>query len=194
MILSVKYRFLFICNQRTANKSMTSQLMPYVEIDDMINQHHFYNHQTASAIKNIVKADLWDSLFRFAIVRNPFMRILRMWHKHPKVTGEHLSFEQFVCGDYRWKQIPNQWERISENNIALCRWWKFENGVDKAFREITTKIHEQNPTFPVMSLTAKKEFEPALDMQNYRDFYTPRMRQIVEQKHQEDLEKFHYEW
>ena len=194
MILSVKYSFLFICNQRTAHKSMTSHLMQYVDSNDIVNQHRLYNHQSASVIKNIVKESLWNRLFRFTIVRNPYMRILRMWHKHPKVTKENISFEQFVHGTYRWKQIPNQWERISENDVALCRWWKFENGVDKAFREITTKIHEKNPTFPVLSLTAKREFEPDLDMLDYRDYYTAKMRQIVEQKHRDDLERFQYEW
>jgi hypothetical protein len=75
MIISHKYRFIFICNGRTGTTSIESALKGYDDDSrDMNNGARGLwanKHMPPAVIKGLVSARVWEEYFKFVFVRHP---------------------------------------------------------------------------------------------------------------------------
>lgn len=58
----------------------------------------YYNHMPASDIRALVGAEVWDSYFKFCVIRNPFDKLVSLWWaivsgdpRHPDIVRDFSS-------------------------------------------------------------------------------------------------------
>jgi hypothetical protein len=103
MIVSHKYRFIFLRTEKTGGTSLTMALQSVLDEDDLQSnmsrpswakfspihhgalKHHFprwfglHRHATASQVRDIVGRKIFDSYYKFAIERNPWDRQVSLY-------------------------------------------------------------------------------------------------------------------
>ncbi len=89
MRISHKYGFVFLAFPRAASTTVRDILEPYsdvraVHISNTTEEFPYYNHMPARELKDIFekKGWNWDDYTRFCVVRNPFDRVVSLYHHH----------------------------------------------------------------------------------------------------------------
>lgn len=104
MLVSHRYRFIYTKTVKTAGTSVESYFEPYCmkegewsfsnQRDEYISDAGiigyrgknrpdncvWYNHMSAREIKNLLGQDIWDSYFKFCVVRNPFSKAVSWYY------------------------------------------------------------------------------------------------------------------
>ena len=70
-MISLKHRAIFIHIQKTGGESVTAALGGPKNSPD--------KHWLANELKAVTELDIWDNYFRFALVRNPWARLVSWW-------------------------------------------------------------------------------------------------------------------
>jgi len=124
MLLSVKHRFLFVHIAKTGGTSVRTSLQPlrwrdpwYWPMFLCSRFSHLNGHRIATklprhakivAAKELLPKDFFDSLFKFAFVRNPWdLQVSSFYHirrERPQYLGGHTEFADFL----RWKLDPER--------------------------------------------------------------------------------------
>ena len=124
MLLSPKYRFLFVHIAKTGGTSVRAALEGlrwrdpwYYPMFLCSRFSHLSGHRIAAklprhakvvAAKELLPQEYFDSLFKFAFVRNPWDLQVSSFHhirrERPQYLGGHETFEDFL----RWKLDPER--------------------------------------------------------------------------------------
>ena len=124
MLLSLKHRFLFVHIAKTGGTSVRSSLQGlrwrdpwYWPMFLCSRFSHLSGHRIATklprhakivAAKELLPKELFDELFKFAFVRNPWDLQVSSFHhirrERPHYLGGHEDFEGFL----RWKLDPER--------------------------------------------------------------------------------------
>ena len=124
MLLSHKYRFLFVHIAKTGGTSVRAALnglrwqdpayylmWPAHKISGMTGHKlglKFPRHSHIIAAKEMLPEEFFDSLYKFAFVRNPWDLQVSSFHhikrERPHVMGGHDEFESFM----KWKFDPDR--------------------------------------------------------------------------------------
>ncbi len=124
MLLSPKYRFLFVHIAKTGGTSVRAALEGlrwrdpwYYPMVLCSRLSHLSGHRIATklprhakivAAKELLPKEYFDSLFKFAFVRNPWDLQVSSFHhirrERPHYLGGHTTFEGFL----RWKLDPQR--------------------------------------------------------------------------------------
>lgn len=124
MLLSNKYRFLFVHIAKTGGTSVRAALEPlrwrdpaYYPMFVCSKLSHLMGHRIAAkfprhakviAAREMLPKDVFDSLFKFAFVRNPWDLQVSSFHhiqrERPEVMQGHHDFESFL----KWKLDPER--------------------------------------------------------------------------------------
>lgn len=133
MIISHKYKFIFIRIPKTASTSV-EQFCKTIDNDCIISDESKppYGHYTSSQVKNMVSQQQWNEYFKFTFVREP-----NSW-----VISQYRHNLQYY---YKWEKIQilldkNKKLRSPEDNILtekdviklyilLDCWFKYSNQV-----------------------------------------------------------------
>lgn len=110
MIISHKYKFIFIKPKKVAGTSIEVALGKYCgekdiltpvsdftsDNDDTFYAHRarnfgtFYNHITPDLIKNKVDPEIWNSYYKFTVVRNPWDYLVSYYIWRSKIVSKPL--------------------------------------------------------------------------------------------------------
>ncbi|MCU0835018.1 MAG: sulfotransferase family protein [Chromatiaceae bacterium] len=124
MLLSLKYRFLFVHIAKTGGTSVRAALQGLRWLDPWYlpmflcsRMSHLAGHRIATklprhakivAAKELLPKEFFDQLFKFAFVRNPWDLQVSSFHhirrERPQYLGGHEDFEGFL----RWKLDPER--------------------------------------------------------------------------------------
>ncbi len=124
MLLSVKYNFLFVHIAKTGGTSVRAALAPLRRRDLLFipqfiasRLSHMTGHRIASklprhskiiAAKEMLPQELFDKLFKFAFVRNPWDLQVSSWHhlrrERPRLLEGIPDFPSFIS----WKLDPER--------------------------------------------------------------------------------------
>jgi len=142
MILSHKYKFIFIKTTKTAGTSLEVALSRYCGKDDIItpilppvelheprNDSGFYNHIGASEIKSKVHPDVWKNYFKFTFERNPYDKMVSWywWIKHQHHINENFKEFCLKCEDGIY-DLPTDFEKYSiDEKIVVDFIGKYES-------------------------------------------------------------------
>ena len=143
---------------------------------------------------------LWNKMFTFSFVRNPWSRAVALWRYF---TEGRVSFEVFVgmlwemkcrgISEYSGWDTPaklhtvSQWHNLSDgSNLVVNRIWKMEDGMDRGFAELCDVLGIQTKNVPIIN--KGKYREP------WRTFYTDETREKVGVVYSDDVEHFGYKF
>jgi len=214
MLISLKYKFLFIHIAKTGGTSIRSALNYYKWADpyriplflcsklSKLTRHRIGcklpRHAKAIAAYEMFPKELFNELFKFAFVRNPWDLQVSSYH-HIKRERPHLlagidDFETFL----QWKLNPErEYHYIIDTSIELqCNYLidlegniivdyigRYEHLTDD-FREICKRICIQMPKLP-----HKRRAE---GRGNYQGYYNDKTAQMVAEYFKKDIEMFGY--
>jgi hypothetical protein len=110
MVISHKFRFIFVKNLKVAGTSLEAYLSPLCGERDIFTPIHppveghqarnargFYNHMPAHEIRTRVSERLWNSYYRFTIERNPWDKTLSHYAMERHYAGDNLSFDDYLA-------------------------------------------------------------------------------------------------
>ena len=126
--------------------------------------------------------------FSFAFVRNPYEVVVSAWD-FEKIKDFDIYVEQQIFTGLQICARRSQYDHLSdeEGNLLVNFIGRYEN-----FAEDFYKIIEAIEV-PLM-LIPKRNIKKERKTQDYRKYYTPLSREIVEEKYKKDLEFFGYEF
>jgi hypothetical protein len=214
MLISVKYNFLFVHIAKTGGTSIRTTLNRYrwrdpYYIPQFICSRisHWTGHRIGAKIPRHAKAiaalemlprELYNALFKFAFVRNPWDLQVSSFH-HIRRERPHLmagieDFEAFL----RWKLNPERpYQFHIDTSIELQSDYlvdlhgkvivdfigKYEN-LEEDFARVCDKIGIQAP-----KLAHKRQ---AKDRATYQKYYTAETAALVAEHFKRDIEMFGY--
>lgn len=214
MLLSIKYKFLFVHIAKTGGTSVRDSLWRCKWTDpyripqflcsklSALTGHRigakFPRHAKAVAAQEMLPRELYQSLFKFAFVRNPWDLQVSSWHhlrrERPHLVQEYPDFEAFL----RWKldpERPPQYhadmsiERQSDYVVDLHGQLivdfigRYEN-LAADFAEACRRIG-----IPTPALLHSRKAERGKD---YRAYYTDAAAELVGTHYRPDIERFGY--
>ena len=209
MLMSRKYGFLFIHIYKNAGTSITSSLRPFTgqgKLKSVTNHilkkvklptpffdpQPFPPHITAPELIDALGIDLFNSLFSFAFVRNPWdwqVSLYKFMLKEPTHFQHDLvkklgNFDEYI----KWRcenEVRFQKDFIySENNELLVDFvGKFEN-IDADFREICSRIGI-SASLPKLNVSNTKP---------YQEYYSDNSRELVRRTFEPDITLFEYDF
>jgi len=208
MILSYSSGFIFIHIEKAAGSSIQQALLPHASvppnsrlrrrlawfgplnrIGGLYRAVQFQEHVTANEVKRCLPPAVYDSLFKFAFVRNPWDRLVSRYAHLLRSTDRRRhgfiskldKFEDFLkweiqrgsaqhpyVTDARGNQIVDfigHYERLAEDFAKACA---------------RLKIQAELPHANVS------------EHRDYRSYYTPETREFVAKEFRRDIEMFHY--
>ncbi len=199
MVISPKYKFIFLSTMKTGSTSLNRALIkiedPDKEVYDLDENSpmlpktydkKFYKHSTCSDLQE----DEYKNYFKFAFVRNPWDRVLSWYFFYSSfnvmknLSTKDETFKDFILNksrSYRWSG-DNQ----SQYNFTKCCDFigKYEN-LQQDFNTVCDKIGIQQQQLPHKNKTKHK---------HYTKYYDKETKQIVAEKLAKDIEYFNYKF
>ena len=210
MILSYSAGFIFVHIEKAAGSSIQQALRPHAgaepksslrrrlawlgplnRIGGLHRAVQFGEHATADEVKRCLPPEVYDSLFKFAFVRNPWDRLVSRYAHLLRSTDRRRhgfiskleKFEDFLkweiqrgSGQYPYvtdaqgNQIVDfigHYERLTEDFAKVCARLKIQAALPHA------NISEHR---------------------DYRSYYTPETREFVAKEFRRDIEMFGYDF
>ena len=214
MLLSIKYNFLFVHIAKTGGTSIRAALAPlrwrdplYIPQFIASRLSHLTGHRIASklprhariiAAREMLPHELFEKLFKFAFVRNPWDLQVSSWHhlrrERPHLVENIPDFESFL----RWKLDPERpyqyhidtsierqtdYLKDLDGTILVDFIGKYEN-LQEDYEEACRRIGIKPPRLP-----HKRQ---AKDRDEYRRYYSDDLAALVGDYFSEDIETFEY--
>lgn len=181
MIISHKYRFIFVKTLKTAGTSIEvflshhcgmhdvlTPIIPHVEPHRPRNYEGFFNHMPAAQIRDRVGPDVWNCYFKFCVERNPWDKTLSYYHMMNHRRGGGLTFDQFLAeGDFPIN-YPKYTEPGDPAQVIVDRVLRYER-LNEELAEVFGRLGI--PFNGSLGVNAKSEYRT--DRRPYREVYTP---------------------
>lgn len=204
MRISHKHQFVFLANPRTGSTTLRNLLDPYsdirsVHISEITETFPFYHHISAQELKIVF--DLrdwdWDAYRRFAVVRNPYDRVVSLFHHH-RWRIEHnnagvrpvASFSEFVDRLSLQRRLTAPLEAFicdAKGRELVSDVFRFEE-LQRWMPEYFGRLGVSLDTTDIPVLNASKQ------RQDYREYYNDETRNKVGAFYAYEIERFGYEF
>ncbi|MEM8779741.1 MAG: sulfotransferase family 2 domain-containing protein [Cyanobacteria bacterium P01_G01_bin.49] len=160
----------------------------------MINADSLH-HAKATDLQRILGNKLFNSLFKFAFVRNPWAKevsdyeYIKRSKEHPVyplIHSRSLSFEQYL--EWKIQKGNNQSPQLSyiadrNNNLLIDFVGKVEN-INQDIKKLSKLMNLELEELP--KLNSRKQ------SCGYQELYNSHSKKLVEQLHKNELELFDY--
>jgi hypothetical protein len=187
MIISHKYRFIFVKTLKTAGTSIEvflsqhcgpddvlTPILPHVEPHRPRNHDGFFNHIPAAAIREKVGPTVWESYFKFCVERNPWDKTLSYYHMTNAREGGGLTLDQFLRRNDLPLNHPTYTERGDPGRVIVDRVLRYER-LSQELGEVFAALGI--PFDGSLGVNAKSEYRS--DRRPYREVYTPEPAELV---------------
>lgn len=152
MIISHKYKFIFIKNGKTAGTSIevflsricapsdiVTPIYPPVEPHFPRNHEGFYNRMTSAEIRTRIGEKTWRDYFKFCVERNPWDKAISYYYMAKFRAGGNLSLDEFLSGQEFPINFPRYTEPDDNSRIIVDRVLGFDNlmgGLGEVFQRL----------------------------------------------------------
>jgi hypothetical protein len=154
MIISYKYKFIFIKTRKTAGSSITTYLNTLLGNEDISDgdridgrlsknvnyQDHRNGHQTAAWISKAFPHE-WNNFYKFTVERNSWGKVLSAFNFYKKNNlFKFNTIHEFLHTHDERKSIPVDWKSYTiKNQIAVDDIIQYDN-LENDFLKICKKI------------------------------------------------------
>lgn len=151
-------------------------------------ENELEKHLSASSIKKKIGEKQWGELFKFAIIRNPFDKVISMYHarcyRKFRKGIEFESLEQFLSFIPR---IPTEEgiqcsDFINEDIDFIIRYETRNSDLDRLYEEFGIKIDKN------INIRQTNRFN------NYKIYHNQNTIELVKLKFKDDIERFGYQY
>lgn len=201
MIISHKYKFIFIKTVKTAGTSIevflstvcgdmdvVTPIYPPLEPHRARNAEGFFNHMPASLVKEKVPAAVWDSYYKFCVERNPWDKVISQYCMLNHRSGGKLSIRQYMTGP----DLPINFPRYMDpagDKVIVDRVLKYENLMEElgdVFRMLGV------PFEGTLNVNAKSEYRT--DRRPYQEVFTEEQARYVERVFAKEIDLHGYKF
>ena len=180
MIVSHKYRFIFVKTLKTAGTSIEVFLSQYCGPDDILtpilphvephcprNHDGFFNHMPAHEIRERVGHPVWNSYFKFCVERNPWDKVLSYYHMMNHRQSGSLAFDQFLSGTDFPINHPTYTDPDDSSRILVDGVLRYES-LNAELADVFGQLGI--PFAGTLGVNAKSEYRT--DRRPYRELYS----------------------
>jgi len=202
VIISHKYRFIFIKTGKTAGTSIETYLSQHCGDDDILtpfgieeeghlarNHTGFKNHMPAYKIREIVSDEIWNSYFKFCVERNPWDKSLSHYHFVIKRFGLSLSIDQYLAGGRNSINYPKYTDPSNPNKLIVDRVISYEN-LSEELGEVFEKLGV--PFDGSLGIRAKGNYRT--DRRPYKVVLTRNQKKAIAKKYAQEIKLFGYKF
>ncbi|CAN5454357.1 hypothetical protein BH09BAC1_BH09BAC1_00820 [soil metagenome] len=204
MVICHGKKFIFIHNYKVAGTSVREALQVYTirplesytnwigqKLHVLPQSSDFPDHITAPELKQQLAPKYFDNYYKFGFTRNPWDWQVSLYHFAIKdVThGQHELTKKMSFAEYlQWrvnedKHPQKEFMYDAQGNSLMDFIGKLET-IEEDFKKITTHL----------GITATLPHSNKSNHQQYREYYTPELKELVAQHFKEDIELFGYEF
>lgn len=217
MLVSHKYKFIYIKSIKTAGTSTEIYLEPYC-ISNIVESHgremiqtkegivgtrmnqalaeksEFYNHMPPKKIIESIGKDIFDSYTKIINVRNPFDMMVSHYYFKPTfdlyASGE-MTFEDYLLKTNVVKDLSKKyWDLMYvDGQFIIDEVVRFEN-LESDINNLLIKLNLPNPT-RVLSEYKKNKRRPD---KNWEKMYSSETKNLVETHFKFYFDLFNYEF
>ena len=187
MIISHKYKFIFIKTLKTAGTSIEVFLSPHCGEEDILtpiqphvsphvarNHAGFAAHMPAFHARERVPPEVWDGYFKFCVERNPWDKTLSHFHMLRHRSGGRLSLQEFLSSPNSPFPINFPLYMDPGGNVIVDRVLRYENltnELDEVFRMLGI------PFSGSLGVNAKSEYRT--DRRPYQEVFTSEQAEFI---------------
>lgn len=212
LVISKKYKYIFFHLPKNAGVSVSSYLIDQelkLRIIKKINYLtkfffrkknsflltskyqilRFNSHISCYQFFEIAEFDQFKDYYMFAVVRNPFDRMVSRYEYSKKINKKfkQFTFEDFVSYDLKNNiRVLNQFKflTIDKKNKLINNFIKFEN-LNYDLNIVSNKLFNKNHNLLHLNKT---------NHEDYKKYFNNKSRNLIEKKLSKDLDFFEYEF
>lgn len=202
MIISHKYRFIFVKTLKTAGTSIEvflsehcgpddvlTPILPHVEPHRPRNHEGFFNHMPAAAIRERVGPDVWRGYFKFCVERNPWDKTLSYYHMQNAREGGGLTLGDCLARNDFPINYPKYTDPSDSGRVVVDRVLRYER-LAEDLAEVFGMLGI--PFDGSLGVNAKSEYRT--DRRPYRDVLTRKQAQLIGRVFEVERRLFGYEF
>src|SRR4051812_4971380 len=203
MLLSYQSGFIFIHIEKAAGSSIQQALRPFAQqetrsslrrrltwlgplnrIGGLYRELQFPEHVMAKDVKRCLPLPLYNSLFKFAFVRNPWDRLVSRYahllrskdrRRHSAIT--EMTFEDFLQWETQ-RDSAFQHPYVTDGHGAkIVDFIGYYERLNQDFAKVCSRLKIQ----------AELPHANVSEHRDYRTYYTPETRELVATKFQRDI-------
>lgn len=211
MILSYSSGFVFIHIEKAAGSSIQQALLPFANaqpnsrlkrrlawlgplnrVGGLYRYVQFGEHAMADEVKRCLPAGVYEGLFKFAFVRNPWDRLVSRYahllrskdRRRHNFISQLEKFEDFLQWEIQ-RDSANQYPYVTDaqGNQIVDFVGRYET-LAADFARVCAKLKIQ-AALPHANVS---------DHRDYRTYYTPETREFVAKQFRRDIEMFGYDF
>ncbi len=202
MVISHRYRFIFVKTAKTAGTSIEVFLSGVCGEQDVLTpieppvpphrarnyeEQGFFNHMSAARIRERVDPSVWDGYLKFCVERNPWDKTLSHYHMERFRSEGELTLEEYFA------------RGMAISSFGLYTDGRGELLVDRVLRYEDLNVDLADvfgalgvPFTGDIGLLAKSEYRT--DRRHYREVLTDEQRDIVAEKAAREIGLFDYRY
>jgi len=202
VIISHKYRFIFVKTLKTAGTSIEvflsqhcgpddvlTPILPHVEPHLPRNHDGFFNHMPAAQIRAKVESAVWRSYFKFCVERNPWDKTLSYYHMQKTREGSRLSLADYLARNDFPLNHPKYSEPGDPGRVIVDRVLRYER-LAEGLREVFGRLGI--PFDGSLGANAKSEYRT--DRRPYREVFSRKQAELVGRAFEVERRLFGYEF
>ena len=180
MLVSHKYRFIFIKTYKTAGTSIEVDLSKVMDDDDIVTPvippvdghiarnykrfwGNYYNHMPATKVRRYLGRECFDSYLKFTVEREPVSKCVSMYSMLRNSPDHGQSGEALTWKDYIAKgDLPDDHKKYTDKNgnLLVDRILKYEN----LSEELAALGDELGFRFETLKARAKAGFRETVEV------------------------------
>ncbi len=195
MIISHKYKFIFIKTRKTAGSSIEKYLYNYLGQDDIctgsiientpaLNSKFTDGHISALEIQKQYPVE-FKNYFKFAVERNPWDKVVSyyFYQRHKKKKRTKHGFDAFVKN---FGRNVIDWPMYTTNNNIIADQIVIYEKLHQTFLDLPIPYNNE-----LLTTKVKAEFRQERD---YKKFYTDESRDLVNTFFKKEIDAFAYQF
>lgn len=209
MLLSLKKKFIFIHIPKTAGTSIMVALRPWslpqtkktqwrrllshLPVPEQVDKAFLRQHIKAARLRQKLPAEVYDGLYKFAVVRNPFDLVVSTYHfrrknpttrRHEQVLGwDFPTFVRYLEHRARLIRIDQtSWVTDRRGELIVDEIVRFEQLAD-GFNALMEKLDIPDVKLPRVNTTVHDK---------YGAYYDDASKAIVQRIYARDFERWGY--